>query len=60
MKKEAFIPIDAVLNDVHSVLTRLMGTQKGYKLSEKDLEALDMAEEKMNDARSKLWRLVED
>jgi len=60
MKKDSFQPIDAVLNDVQSVLNRLMGAPKGYKLSETDLKELDVAEENLNKARSTLWGFVED
>lgn len=60
MKKEAFLPIDKELHEIHSLLTRLMESPKGYKLTNKDLDALDTAEEKLNKARSALWLLIDD
>lgn len=60
MKKAAFLPIDEQLNEVHTLLSRLMESPTGYKLTAKDLEALDVAEEKLNEARSALWLLLDD
>jgi len=60
MKKDAFLSIDKELNEIHSLLGRLMQSPVGYKLTQKDLNALDTAEEKLNKARSALWLLLDD
>jgi hypothetical protein len=45
MTDDEFWKMDATLNEIHTVISQLMGSGVGYKLTKKDIEGLERAEE---------------
>lgn len=60
MTQTQYHDIDARMNEIHDVLTRIMERGAGYVLTEQDIEELDTAEDQFEKVRSDLSALPRD
>jgi hypothetical protein len=60
MTQEQHQKLDATMNEIHDVLTRIMEREVGYALTQQDLQELDTAEDLFEKVRSDLSVLQRD